>query len=475
LTGREAHATHERASPEARAPESTEARFGGSAPGAALRFEGHGVGGRMLVSLEKPRTTWRAASDRRRACCTSMALSLLALGAHAGCGDGTQTGGASPGSAAATGPLYALGVRVRTADSTTGFILTVPSIEAGTTWSLDDAVEVGRDAWLSGTDYDPEVLVASSQEPTISRWQVQDDGSLVENATLTFVNLGLSRSREARGSTSLYLENKAYFLSSDGQIVVWNPRDMVIQGTIPYAGLEGFTPEGLFTGNADRVLVSLTFTEDDPVDSTIYKANVRLLEIDPRTDQIVSETEEPRCNRLYSMSRAPDGTTYYTAPAADTPLRHMLGDGHGPRDCSLRIQPPSTTFDGSFNMDLTGLVEGRPAGGLVMVTDDVAFIRVWHEELAPTLAADKSNYSDLLFSSAYQWWRWELGSATAELSPDQVPTTGQWDPFDVDGQKLLPVVASDFGSTQLVRLLPGGGMQPLISGPGTLLGIVRVR
>jgi hypothetical protein len=366
-------------------------------------------------------------------------------------------------------------VRVRTADSTTGYILTVPSIEAGTTWSLDDAVEVGRDAWLSGTDYDADVFVASSQEPMISRWHVQDDGSLIEDATLTFVNLGLSRSREARGSTSLYLENKAYFLSSDGQIVVWNPRDMAIVGTIPYAGLDGFTPEGLFTGGDDRVLVALTFTEDDPVDSTIYKANVRLLEIDPRTDQIVNEREEPRCNRLYSMSRAPNGSTYYTAPAADTPLRSMLGDGHGPKDCSLRIQPPSNTFDDTFNTDLTGLVGGRPAGGLVMLTDDVAFIRVWHEELAPPLAADKSNYSDLLFSSAYQWWRWNVGSAAAELMPNQVPTTGQWDPFTVDGQKLVPVITPDFGSTELMELLPGGGMQPRISGPGTLLGIVRVR
>src|SRR5262245_64391427 len=111
---------------------------------------------------------------------------------------------------------------------------------------------------------------------------------------------------------------------------------MSLLGTIPYAGVPGFTPEGLFTGDEEHVLVSLTFNEDDPVDSTIYRQDVRLIEIDPRTDQIVRETEDPRCNRLYSMSRTPDGTTYYTAPATDTPLRVLLGEGDGPKECSSR-------------------------------------------------------------------------------------------------------------------------------------------
>lgn len=396
---------------------------------------------------------------------------LSLLGAACSDVENTPDQAAEP---AAEGPLYALGVRVRTADSTTGFILTVPSLEAGAAWSLDRAIEVGRDAWLSGSDGDPEVLVASSQEPTITRWHLEAN-ELVQDATLTFQNLGLARSREARGSTSLYLRDKAYFLSSDGQIVVWNQHDMTILGTIPYAGVPGFTPEGLFTGDEERVLVALNFIEDDPVDSTIYRQDVRLIEIDPRTDQIVRETLEPRCNRLYSMSRAPNGSTYYTAPAADAPLELLLGEGHGPKDCALRIQPPATGFDAGFNMDLTQLVDGRPAGGLVMVTDDVAFLRVFHAELAPPLAEDRSNYDDLLFSSAYQWWRWPLGSPRAELASDQQATTGQWDPFRVEGRALLPVIAPDFGSTQLVELLPSGGMRPLISGPGTLLGVVRIR
>ena len=110
-----------------------------------------------------------------------------------------------------------------------------------------------------------------------------------------------------------------------------------------------------------------------------------------------------------------------------------------------------------------------------MVDDDVAFLRVWHQELAPALATDRGNIDDRTFAAAYQWWRWPVGNAAAQRVPGQVPTTGQWDPFELGGRTILPVVSPDFSTTQLFELLPEGGMRPLISGPGTLLGIVRVR
>jgi hypothetical protein len=235
------------------------------------------------------------------------------------------------------------------------------------------------------------------------------------------------------------------------------------------------TPEGRFIGDEDRVLVALSFIRDDRAEPTVYPDSVRLLEIDPRTDRVIREVEEPRCTSLTSVSTAPDGASYFTPRAPITSYRATLGEGHGPTNCSLRIVPPSRDFDPGYDVDLTTLVGGRPAGGLVMIDEDVAFLRVWHAELAPPLASDRSNLDDLTFASAYQWWRWPMGGADAELVPGQVPTTGQWDPFEVSGRTIVPVVTPDFDSTQLVELLPEGGMRPLISGPGTLLGIVRVR
>jgi len=381
----------------------------------------------------------------------------------------------APGAVDTEGPLYALGVRFVTADTTVGYIVTVPSIEAGTTWNLDRAIEVGQDAWLSGADGAGEVTLVSSRDPRVTRWRLGSDGALQLDAELTFANLGLARSREARGRTAIDVGDKAYFMSSDGQLVIWSPSDMAILGTIPWSLAPNLEPEGIFAGDEGRVLMTANLYRNDSADTSIYRDDVHLVEIDPSTDQVISDVVEPRCNNLSAVSRAPNGTSYHSPRAPVASYRVTLGEGHGPKDCSLRIMPASNGYDPGFDVSLSSLVGGRPAGGLFALNDDVAFIRVWHEELAPALAADRSNFEDLMFASAYQWWRWDIGSSAAELVPGQLPTTGQWDPHQIDGRALVPVIAADFSSTELIELFPDGEMRPLISGPGTLLGIVRVR
>jgi hypothetical protein len=404
-----------------------------------------------------------------------MAASTFASLCAACSSDAVDAGSAGAGAPSSEGTLYALGVRFVTADTTVGYIVTVPSLEAGTRWSLDRAIEVGQDAWLSGTEGAGEVFLVSSRDPSVSRWRLGADGALQLDEELTFANLGLARSREARGRTAIDVGDKAYFMSSDGQLVIWSPRDMIILGTIPWALPENLEAEGIFGGDDERALMTANFYRKDAADDTIYQDEVHLVEIDPRTDQIISDVAEPRCTNLSSISRSPNGTTYHSPRAPVASFRATLGEGHGPTHCSLRIMPSSHGYDPGFDVDLAALVGGRPAGGLFALNDEVAFIRVWHEELAPPLAPDRSNYEDLMFASAYQWWRWPIGSSAAEPVEGQPPTTGQWDPFLVEGRTLAPVVAADFSSTELIELFPDGSLRPLISGPGTLLGVVRIR
>src|SRR5262245_38890783 len=84
---------------------------------------------------------WRAAAP--------MALALLSSACEDGATivttgepatDADDGSGTTP--EAADTPLYALGVRVEAADSRAGYILTVPSLDAGQRWSLDSAIEV---------------------------------------------------------------------------------------------------------------------------------------------------------------------------------------------------------------------------------------------------------------------------------------------------------------------------------------------
>src|SRR5688572_19196049 len=86
-------------------------------------------------------------------------------------GAGNEGGAPGAGAPNVDGPLYALGVRFVTADTTVGYIVTVPSLEAGATWNLDRAIEVGQDAWLSGSEGAGEVILVSSRDPSVSRWR----------------------------------------------------------------------------------------------------------------------------------------------------------------------------------------------------------------------------------------------------------------------------------------------------------------
>ena len=141
---------------------------------------------------------------------------LLGIAAIAACGSDTSSREPGPARLDATsesGPLHALGVRVVTADSRVGDLLTVPSIEEGAVWSFDRASEVVQDAWLTGTEGELDVLQSSSLDSTIQKWHVETDGALTPGPVLSFTNLGLQRSRESQGSTSPFLRDKAYFLS----------------------------------------------------------------------------------------------------------------------------------------------------------------------------------------------------------------------------------------------------------------------
>jgi hypothetical protein len=154
----------------------------------------------------------------------------------------------------------------------------------------------------------------------------------------------------------------------------------------------------------------------------------------------------------------------------------MLGDGRGVDSCSLRVVPPDSTFDRAYDVDLSALAGGRPAGSLFLVDDDTAFIRVWHSDLVTPLAADKSNWEEVLAEPGFLWWRWRIGDEQATPIADQSPAASEATGlFAVDGRKFVPRVDANYTETTLDELDPTGALAPALRGPGNVWGIARVR
>jgi hypothetical protein len=426
----------------------------------------------------------------------SMVMLAAAGLAAAGCGDdgdphrahsNAADAGGSTGhdddedGGAAAAPLYVLHTRVSSADfnQQSSYLVAVSSIEHGTTFDLDRAVELdATDVGLVGMTGSPYVYAGSCSEPIVTRFEVHDDGTFTKGPKLSFANLGVSQAcLDSR--VGLHSATKAYFAenqAAEAQVVVWNPSTMEIEKTIalPDVGPEGkLLPLVNLFPSGDRLFVVVSWQESFDEDYTYFGDHVRLIVIDTKTDEVISQSDDPRCNELVQGSSTSGGTLYLSPYSGDTPIRSILGDEHGVDSCGLRVVPPGKTFDQGYEVDLAALAGGRPAGDLVLVSDDVAFIHVWHSELVDPIKKDLSNWEEATGQNGFLWWRWPLGATKAERIPDQKP--GNYTIVtSVDGRKFFNHWSDDFTSTTLEELTPDGTIVPSLSGPGQLYEVVRV-
>jgi hypothetical protein len=398
----------------------------------------------------------------------------LAIASNVGCSDDAARVVMPPPES--DGPLYIISTSVYSDDDATGFLAPVPSLEPGATFDLERAVEIPESS-ISARRPDGTFYTAANAAPEITRWTVGEGNALQKGETLSFVNLGV---RRADASSDLFLsDEKAYFHDDDSrQIVVWNPREMEIIGTIPLDLEEeyGLLPWMTLLVRQDRVFAVASWEEDFDADWTRFGDHVRIIGIDPVTDTVVSSTDESRCDYLLWSFKASDGTAYFSPLSYYAPLRSMLGEDRGVDGCSLRVVPPDQSFDQGYRVDLGALAGGRPAGSLFLVDDDTAFIRVWHAELVSPLAEDKSNWEDVLGEPGFLWWRWRIGDESATLIPDQSPAASEATGlFSIDGRKFVPRVNEDYTETTLDELDPAGSLRPALTGPGNIWGIARAR
>ena len=398
----------------------------------------------------------------------------LALGTFACSSDGNSEGQLT---LETKGRPFVLTTSVQTGDDSTGYLVPVASLDSGATFDLKDALELPESLVAARTG-DPYFFTATLEDPVITRWEPKGDGAFEAKQTLSFANLGVGRSW-AVDPNLFYARDRAYFTDDrNRQVVVWNPETMTLVTTIPL----DVEPDGALepwltmTLREDRIFVVASWEEGSAGDWTRFGEHVRIIEIDPATDAVVASTDEPRCNSFTWTSTTSNGTTYFSPMSWFAPIRAMMGAEHGVASCGLRIVPPATSFDESYQVDLSALAGGRPAGTLFLVGDDVAFMRVWHEELVDELADDKSNFEDIINQAGFKWWRWQVGAEAATVVAGQEPSASEVAAlFSVDGSSWVPRPAADYSTTTLDQLDSKGEIHAGLSGPGTITSLTRLQ
>ncbi len=399
----------------------------------------------------------------RRAAGFFGALSLV------GCSD---TGGANEKQT--PGPQYVISTGVFSDTGSTGYLVSVPSLASDVTYDLSRAVQLPAGANIFAGPTQGAVYVASFDAATFDRWQVEDDGSLTPGASVSFANLGLSSAFSASLSP-FFSADKAYFVDNDNrQVIVWDPREMAVVGAIPIeVEAEGELKPWIdttLTVQADVVVANVYWKDGDWLR---FGDHVRQIMIDPKTDKVVRSADDLRANQLTPGGVVSNGTAYFAPSSTVAPVRSVFGAEYGAAPQSLRIVPPSETFDQGYDVDLEALVGGRPAGDLTVLDDSVAFVRVWHPELVDT--ASPENWSDVQYEAGYRWWRWRLGDAEAEEIPNQALGSSGVVLFRAGDATYATQSSPDFSATTLLELDPKGEIHAGLSGPGTVLGVVKVR
>lgn len=374
------------------------------------------------------------------------------------------------------GPLYVVAPWVVGDDDSIAYVTAVPSLSEGEV-DLGSAHEYSGGASVFGRGGEDEFFVAPYSEPIVERWHVRPDGSFEARGAVSFLNLGIADA----GGTQLFSQGKAYFLGSR-EIVIWDPAEMQLIGTVPLPSLDEteagtFEPSaGLVALSDDSLMVYLHWS--DPDDWTRWADHSTHVIFDTRTDSVVTSFDEPRCEMLEPFGiKTSDAKTYFSSDPSYQLLERAYGSDHGTRSCGLRALNAAGSFDPKFFVDPSELVGGRPAGTVTMVTDELAFIDVFHTELLDEPITPET--VDAASSSpAYRFWTWRVGDTEAQDAVEQQPRTSSslWQYVSDEGAVFVQDHDAEYSRWKLLELRSDGSVVDGLSGVGyATSGIVRVR
>lgn len=395
---------------------------------------------------------------RRVAC--ALILATCWLGA---CGDDPQGGGqgelnpdrATPAS------VYVVGSTLNGPEGWNAYVAVIPQL-APQQIDYAKALEIpGRaDVWV----WDKKVFIAEAQSPTVKRYAVAEDLSLVQEGTvLSFAAQGLP---SAQFWNAIWLTPEKAYMNNIGnrEYIVWNPRTMEIAGRIAHPALEerpGFEVRNSSTNRGSVVRDGRLYHSYYWTDKNYekYTADSRIAVYDIATEQLVSVIEAP-CPGLDVATKDDAGNLYFSSWTGLPGLSLVLGQ---PTSCAVKIPAGSETIDPNWTVTWPSITEGRHAAALRYQGGNHALVSVFHHERVTY--DSMSNAFALVGTENWQTWRLDLSSRTATPLADIAPNSGAIyvERIGAPGYALIPT--ENYQSSQIYEI-NGSSARPLFKTRG---------
>ncbi|HUF98827.1 MAG TPA: hypothetical protein VMM60_11930 [Ilumatobacter sp.] len=368
-------------------------------------------------------------------------------------------------------PAFLLGTRVWDDTSTTSYFHVVSSIEPQTAIDESQALEAPGAAKLYAIEGVGWFAVGGGEEPTITRYTLDDEGRLDAAGTISLQNYGI----ESLWDT-LYVVSptKVYYPDRDGQrLIIINPSAMEITGEVDLGetARDGFLSLYSYAHleRGSHILFSVAWIDWNETDSILGETG--LVVLDTETDTVSRFDVDARCGGVTTPVEMSSGDVYLVSSALAA-AAHRLERLPTP-PCALRVRAGDAAFDADYFESLEALTGSALAGEPVPGGGSDVFLRAFDDDLGTV--PDGALTWELTSQSAWRWLR--LTPGTGELSPVDAlePSTSDVLWFRVDGKVYGTETTADYSETTLIELTAEGGPRRALTAPGFLHGMARIR
>ncbi len=330
------------------------------------------------------------------------AAALLGLSSSA-CSDDDSSDPAGTGSS--TGPLYAVVTQLASSEEALSYLKTLDGLEPQKV-DLDDSREFTglADAWV----WEGALYIAEQETMEITKFSVEGS-ELVAEESVNFGDYGLDAL--AFWVNAFVSPTKAYVVNGTTEYIVWNPKTMEIEGTVPMPELEekdGLEPFASYTDRSIAVRDGLFYhpfyyTNDDYFE---YAQNSSIAVYDIETDELVRVIDAP-CPGLDQVTQDEEGNLYFSpwtyAPAAAA----LAGQ---PSACVVKIAPESNEAELVFSpKDATGGLEG---GVFRYTGDGKGMLAVFDPDHASE--EDMEDPQSVAWGNNWKFWSYDLETQEAD-------------------------------------------------------------
>ncbi len=378
-------------------------------------------------------------------------------------GDGSTAGGDEP--------LYVAFSTIETPDNRMGYFATTPSLDGSVPIDVTRGIEEPGGGRLYVEPGIGTFMIGGGETPTLTRYEVGADGSLRRGAVLSFANQGVSDL--ADGAVIFASASKAYLRDRDQvQLIAFDPTRMVILDSFP---LEGLEREGFITDfgqsvirRGDAIFFPMMWYDENEDSGPAGAALVRVV---PETDEI-EITTDPRCSGLSVGLLADSGDMYWFSTRVTTWWR-ANPDAGTPRDCALRVSAGQTSFDASWELDLTTRTNGWPSVATVAAGGSKVWLRVLVESEVPV--PDDATPDIVEELQGYQWYLLDVEGNEAAV-PNQERPLGSYYAygFHFDGRTFTTENDAEYTRSTILEISEQGfSVGPSVE--GTLRGLARLK